>query len=61
MRIRLLTSLAGAYFANNIGDVIDQDDGTAGRMIAAGLAEAVAEDTPAASKKATATKKPNAT
>lgn len=53
MQVRLLTSMAGADFSHNAGEIIDVDNAYAARMIAGGIAEAV--DQPAAVE--TATKK----
>lgn len=44
MKIRLNVSRAGAGFAQSRGEIVDVPDGEAARMIAAGQAEAVADD-----------------
>ena len=42
MKIKLLTSRAGADFSQNVGDVVDVSDGEGKRMIDAGQAIPVA-------------------
>jgi hypothetical protein len=58
MRIRLMVPRAGAGFAQARGEEIDVSEAEAQRMIAAGQAEAVAEDPRAAvPERATAKRK----
>jgi len=45
-KVRLLTSMAGIDFSHNIGDVIDCNDAEAQRFIEAGIAEALAPESP---------------
>ena len=54
MKIRMLTSMAGADFVHNRGDEIEIDDKTGKRYIEAGIAEPVSN----ASKGERAVKKP---
>ena len=53
MKVRLLTSMAGADFSHSAGEIIEVDDAYAARMIAGEIAEVVHQ--PAAVE--TATKK----
>jgi hypothetical protein len=44
MKIKMLTSMAGADFAHNRDDIVEYPDATAIRYIEAGIAEVVVED-----------------
>lgn len=46
MKIKYLTCLAGTNHVRNIGDILDTPDDEAGRLIEAGFAEIVPEETP---------------